>query len=41
MAPDDPLINPAVAHPSIGLLVRTFYGRARRDPLIDRSSRLR
>ncbi len=37
--PDNPLINPAVAHPaiddpSIGLLVRTFYGRARQDPLI-------
>lgn len=35
----NPLINPGIAHPavddaSIGLLVRTFYGRARLDPVI-------
>lgn len=36
---ENPFINPGVVHPavddaSIGLLVRTFYGRARQDPLI-------
>lgn len=36
---DNPLTNPNIAHPdiddaSIGLLIRTFYGRARTDDLI-------
>lgn len=36
---DNPLTNPNIAHPdiddaSIGLLIRTFYGRARADHLI-------